>query len=381
MTYNFDEYIERRQTNSMKWDMFRDPAYTIPMPVADMDFRVAPPIHQRLLSIAQHGVYGYAVLPQELPTVVCSMLLEKYNWAIDPDWLVWMPGMVVGLSNAAALWANSEKGILTVAPIYPPFYKAIAYAGKNLQTTALLLVNGRYTLNFEEIERSFGKNIGFFMLCNPQNPGGTVFTKIELNRLAALCVQYNVTLLSDEIHCELLLDPKAIHIPIASLNNEIMQNTITMMSPSKTYNIAGLGCTFAIIPNATLRAQFVKKAEGNWPMISRMAFEAALVAYTQCDQWKTDLLHYLKGNHALVLEKVNSLPGLNMQPLQATYLAWVNAQLQPQLYENLLENGLRLNQGAYYLQPGFLRLNFACPRATLTEGLSRLETTVLNNLA
>ncbi len=370
----FDEIIPRHGTNSVKYDMFDDPDWVIPMPVADMDFRVAPPIYEHLIKIAQHGVYGYSVVPKELPILVQKQLFEKYNWQIAPEWLVWMPGMEVGLTLSAKLWADSEKDILTVSPIYPPFHKAIAYAGKKLYTSALIEKDGRYRLNFEEIERSFANNVGLFLFCNPHNPGGTVYSKTELDTLALLCKQYGVCIVSDEIHCELLLQPTLRHIPIASLHPEIMQNSITMMSPSKTYNIAGLGCSYAIIPNEQLRAKFVKQAAGMWPAISRMGYEAALLAYREGEPWKNELLPYLKRNHDYLYEALNKIPGLKMLANEATYLAWIDAREHPNknLHEAILAAGVRLMEGHFYLADGFLRLNFACPYSVLQEAVHRI---------
>jgi cysteine-S-conjugate beta-lyase len=377
---SFDEIINRRGSNSYKYDLFpEDPDSMIPMPVADMDFRVAPPIYQKLNEIANHGIYGYAILPKNLKETVVNYIWEKYKWKIDPSWIVWMPSMEVGITNTAKLMTNSDRDILTVTPIYPPFHQAIANAGKKIYKTRLIEKNGRNTLNFSEIERSFSKNIGLFLLCNPHNPGGTVYTKAELEQLAALCVQYDVLLMSDEIHCELLLEKNAKHIPIASLNNGIMQNSITMLSPSKTYNIAGIGCAYSIIPNEHIRSRFEQQKAGMWPSISRMGYEATLTAYLYGEPWRQELLSYLRANHDYLLQEINQLPGLKMLALQATYLAWIDVRNCPipNLHERLLAAGVRLIEGKHFLGDGYMRLNFACPKVVLVEAISRIKRVIL----
>jgi cysteine-S-conjugate beta-lyase len=375
MKYNFDEIIERRGTNCFKWDFFGDDESVIPMPVADMDFRVAEPIIEALRLATEHGIYGYSIFSPELVNIIIEQQFKKYNWKIEKEWLVWVPGLEPAITTACKAFGDINGSILTPIPIYHPFHFGINHANAKLLKTQLIEEKGRCTFNFDEFERSFEPNTGLFLFCNPHNPGGTVFTKAELEKIAELCLKNNTIICSDEIHSEILIDPNAKHIPIASLSKEIEQNTITLLSPTKTYNTAAMACSVAVIPNKEIREKFIKEKAGMMPAISRHAYLAALAAWRDGEEWKIQMIDYLRKNHEYLLEKINQIPGLKMLPLEATYLAWIDYRESPieNMQELLLKNGVRLIDGSLFKGEGFVRLNFACPFSVLKTAVERIE--------
>ncbi|MES2797425.1 MAG: PatB family C-S lyase [Bacteroidota bacterium] len=375
MQYNFDEIIDRRGTDSFKWDFWGDDKSVIPMPVADMDFRCPEPVIEAMRLATEHGIYGYSICSSELVDLVIKQTFEKYNWKIEKYWIVWLPGMVPGITSACHSVGKTDDSIMTTLPVYHPFHKGIDHANRKMISSYLIEKNGRYTLNFDEIERSFDSKTNLFLLCNPYNPGGTVFTEPELRKLSEICLKNNTIVCSDEIHCELILDKTQKHIPYAALSKEAENLSITLLSPSKTYNIAGMGCSFAVIPNAEIRANFVKTKSGMVPELSRHAYLAALSAYRDCGDWYEQLIDYLKINHDYLLEKINAIPGLKMLPHQATYLAWIDCRASPikNMQELLLKNGVRLIDGSLFKGEGFVRLNFACPFSVLKTAVERIE--------
>jgi cystathionine beta-lyase len=372
---NFDSPIDRRNSNSFKWDRYADPN-VIPVWVADMDFQAAPPILAALEKITQHGVFGYSRCPDELYQVVIDRLRDRHNWTIKKEWLVFLPGLVPAIGLVCRFVGQANDGVIMTTPVYHPFMLETNAAKRQLQKVPMVLVDNRWTVDFEVFERAITPETKLFLLCNPHNPGGTIFTKDELQQFAAICLKHNVLICSDEIHCDLLLDDSKPHISIATLSPEIEQNSITLLSPSKTFNIAGLGCSFAVIPNDALRTQFMKEKAGLMPMIPPYSFEAALAAYRDGDEWHSDLLTYLKANHDYLLTEINHIKGLTMQPLEGTYLAWIDARQTgiTDYVERLEAAGVGVSPGKTFDGDGFFRLNFACTMATLVEVVARIKT-------
>jgi cysteine-S-conjugate beta-lyase len=381
---NFDEVIERRNTDSYKWDFFGDDENMIPMPIADMDFRCPEPVINAMRKATEHGVYGYSICPPELINLVIKQTFEKYNWKIEKEWLVWLPGLVPGITTTCKTIGEIGDEIMTTIPVYHPFHLSIGWAQRNLVASTLIEKNERYTFNFDEIERSFTPKTKLFLLCNPYNPGGMVFTKEELQKLSDLCLKHNVIVCSDEIHCELILDKTQKHIPYATLSKEAQDQSITLIAPSKTYNIAGMGCSLAIIPNAEIRAKFEFTKAGMVPSLSRHAYLAALTAYRDCEEWHQELLDYLKINHDFLYERINALPGLKMLKHEATYLAWIDCRASPikNMLQLLLDHGVRIIDGSLFKGEGFIRLNFGCPYSVLKTAVERIEKAIhgLNTL-
>lgn len=371
----FDQVIDRKNTNSYKWDKYADPT-VIPVWVADMDFQAAPPILEALQKVTEHGIFGYSKCPDELYDVVIERLKTRHGWDVKKDWIVWLPGLVPGIGLSIRTVTTEVEAVMTATPVYHPFMLETHAAGRTLQKVPLQLQNNRWVIDFEALEASVTPQTKLFLLCNPHNPAGTVFTKEEQERLLEICLKNNIVICSDEIHCDLLLDKTKNHLSIATLSPEAAQQTITLLAPSKTFNIAGLGCSMAIIPNDELRAKFIKTKAGLMPMLSAYAYEAALAAYRDGVAWHEELLDYLRQNHQFLLNEINQLKGMKMVPLEATYLAWIDTRESgiADFAQKLEAVGVGVSDGVQFDGAGFIRLNFACPRATLEEVVRRIKT-------
>jgi len=372
--FDFDTIIDRRPTASIKWDRYqgRD---ILPLWVADMDFRSPPAILEALHQRIDHGVFGYTAPPETLITAVVAHLQEQYRWTIDPAWLVWLPGLVCGLNVACRAVGLAGDEVLTVTPIYPPFLTAPTLAGRTLVTVPLQLNGSRWQMDMEALARSITPKTRLLLLCNPHNPTGRVWTRAELLALADLAEQRDLVICSDEIHAGLLLDADKPHLPLALLAPELARRTITLHAPSKTFNIPGLGCSFAVIADQGLRQAFTRAMDGIVPHVNLLGYTATEAAYRYGEPWRQALLAYLRVNRDLVLRTVAAMPGLIVTPVEATYLAWIDARglafADPAaLFEAA---GVGLSDGADFGLPGFLRLNFGCPRSLLTEALARMQ--------
>lgn len=368
----FDKIIDRHNTESYKWDFFNDPTGTISMPVADMDFHCPKVILDALDEVTAHGIMGYSIVPDSLHEIFQKRLSEKYAWNTEKVWQVWVPGLIPALTGVCQMVGNNNDAILTPIPAYYPIHLAPNRVGKELQTIPMWLSENRWTLDFDALEKAITAKTKLFVLCNPHNPGGTVFTLKELQRLVDICCERDIIICSDEIHCDLILNSDKAHIPIASLSSKAEERTITLMAPSKTFNIAGLGCSVAIISNQELRQQFEVMKMSFFPFLSRYSIKAAEAAYAKGETWRKDLVSYLKNNHDYLLREINVIEGLNMQPLEATYLAWIKTDI-PDFTEKLLSKGVRVVDGGIYLKNGYFRLNFACPKKILEIAVERIR--------
>lgn len=370
---DFNKIVDRRNTNSYKWDKYSDDV--LPLWVADMDFEVAQPIKNALQKIVEHGVIGYSRTPDELVEIVIERLKVRHNWAIKKEWIVWLPGLVPGLHTATQCVSEDFYSVMTSTPVYRPFLESADMGKRRLQDIPFIWQNQRWEMDFEEMEKTANPSTKLYMLCNPHNPNGRVFSKEELEKLSDFCIKNDLVICSDEIHCDLILDDAKKHISIASLNKEIEKRSITLLAPSKTFNIAGLGCSFAIIPDAELRDKFEKKKYGMMPMLSSFAMESALAAYKESEVWRQEMLEYLRGNHEYLKNEVNKIPGLKMEPLEATYLAWINFENTGiEDFVELLERfGVGVQDASIFGGKGFFRLNFATQRANLEEAIKRIK--------
>jgi cysteine-S-conjugate beta-lyase len=375
MKYNFDELVNRKNTDSFKWDFYNDPEDMISMPVADMDFRSPEPILEALREVTEHGVFGYSVVPEELKNVLQERLERLYAWKTEKEWQVWIPGLVPAITATCRAIGEIGDGVLTSIPVYHPFHLAPNYVGKKLQTFPMIEINNRWTFDFDALENAITTETKLFMLCNPYNPAGTVFTKDELEKLVAICQKHNIVICADEIHCDLILDINKKHIPVASLSHDAENMTITLLAPSKTFNIAGLGCSVAVIPNPEIRKKFNAAKDGFFPPIPRHSMVAALSAYRDCEDWRLQLINYLKANNDYLYEELNGYKGLRMLPLEATYLSWIDSRETgiPDIQERILKAGVRLIDGKLFMGEGFLRLNFACSKSVLVEAVRRIK--------
>ncbi len=374
-SFDFDEIIDRRPTACFKWDKYAGKDI-LPLWVADMDFRSPPAVIDALKHRADHGVFGYTHPLPELTREIQSMLADRYNWIVDEQSIVWLPGLVTGLNVTCRAVGEHDDDVLTATPVYPPFLTAPGFSNRKLVRVPLVKNREKWEFDFDTLDKAFTDRTGLFILCNPHNPVGRIYTRRELERLADLCERHDVILCSDEIHCDLILDEQKRHIPFATLGSEIAERTITLMAPSKTYNIPALGCSFAVIPNRRIRQRFKQAMAGIVPYVNVMGFTAALAAYRYGQDWLAALLDYLRGNRALVMREIEQMPHVSMTPVEATYLAWidcrkVNAKDLARFFE---QTGVGLSDGVEFDGPGYVRLNFGCPRATLEEALHRMRT-------
>ena len=378
--YDFDTLVDRRGTASMKWDRYKD-RDVLPLWVADMDFLSPPTVEAALQERAAHGVFGYTGVPGALIDRVLSTLVEKYDWQVRAEWLVWLPGVVTGLNVACRAVGDDNDAVMTAVPVYPPFLTAPVYSKRRLVTVPLVQNSGRWEYDFDGLEKSITSDTKLFMFCHPHNPVGRVFDRKEIETLAGICDRHDIIVCSDEIHCDLILDQGITHIPTAVIDPDIAQRTITLMAPSKTFNIPGLGCSFAVIPNPSIRHQFKKTMAGIVPSVNTMGFAAALAAYRNGWSWLTALLSYLKDNRRCVTEAVAGMPGISMTHVEATYLAWIDTRAtgldEPARFFEAA--GVGLSDGREFGGPGFVRLNFGCPRAILEKALGRMQV-ALDNL-
>ncbi|WP_237930201.1 MalY/PatB family protein [Buttiauxella sp. S19-1] len=376
MAFNFDEGIDRRHSDSSKWNKYGDEV--LPMWVADMDFRSPPCILDALHQRVEHGVFGYGVRPQELIEVVIERMASRYQWQIKPEWIVILPGVVAGLNLSVRAFTSPNESTIAPTPIYPPFRKSSAFAQRPQLNAPLRLENGRWVIDLPSLEPLLTGKEKLLMLCNPQNPGGTVYRRDELQQQLEFAQRHDLIVCSDEIHGDLLLEPDAKHIPFATLSADAEQRSITLLSPSKTFNIAGLGASLAIIPDPQLRKQFNTTRDGIVPSVDVLALTAATAAWRDGESWLQELLPYLRRNRDRLVSAINNIPGLTMAIPQATYLGWVDATALPVDNPTLFfqKAGLGFSPGTDFGEAKFVRINFGCTSANLEEAIKRMKAAV-----
>jgi len=379
MTFDFDTPVQRAGTDSQKWQKYagRD---ILPMWVADMDFKCAPAILDALHARVDHGLFGYARPVRSTVDAVVDAMERNYGWKIDASWIVWLPGLVVALNVTAQAFAAPGEEVLTLSPVYPPFMTAPKNSARASVQVPFELTDGAWTINWDALERAVTPRTKLFYLCNPHNPVARVWRREELVRVADFCVRHDLVLCSDEIHCDLILDPALKHIPTALLSPAIAARTITLMAPSKTYNVPGLGTSFAIIADAALRTRFVRATAGIVAEVNNLGYVACEAAYRDGEPWRQALLTYLRGNRDLLLATVSrDLPGIVIEaPIEATYLAWLNVAALglADPIAHFEKHGVGLSEGTYFgaAKGRYVRINLGCTRATLTEALRRMKT-------
>ena len=374
MTHDFDRTVDRRGTNSLKWDLYKGKEI-IPLWVADMDFRVSPAIIRALQAHVNHGVFGYTLVPDELIDVVIGRLATQYQWKIERDWIVWLPGLVTGINVACRAVGDTGDEVLTTVPIYPPFLTAPGNSSRELGTVPLMEGAGGWEIDFDLLERAITPRTRILLLCSPHNPTGRVFTRDELSTLAQICERHDLVICSDEIHCELVLDTDKEHIPTATLSPDVERRTITLMAPSKTFNLPGLGCSFAVISDEPLRRQFLRAMKGIVPHVNALGYTAALAAYRDSRDWYLAMIDYLRENRDSVERSIEAMPGLSMHHVEATYLAWIDTRQtgMKDPVKSFEEAGVGLSDGKSFGAEGFVRLNFGCPRSVLEEAFQRMR--------
>lgn len=387
MNYNFDIIVDRRNTNSVKWDNLNSVfgrSDILPMWVADMDFKSPEPVIEAIRKRAEHGVYGYAIEPDTLYDAVKGWVAKRHGWAIENQWQVFIPGVVTAINIAVNAFTKPGDGVIIQTPVYPPFHNAVNNNGRRLITSALKSENGHYSMDFDDLEEKIDEGVKLIILCSPHNPVGRVWSREELIRLGEICITKNVTIVSDEIHSDLVYGGNK-HVPIASISEKLLENTITCIAPSKTFNVAGLSSSVAIIPHEGLRRKFndekTKMGIGSGNIFGLTAMEAS---YLYGEEWLNELLGYLDGNAAYLADYINSnIPRITVSKPEGTYLAWLDCRKMNMTPEALgkfmtekakvgLNNGINFGIDG----SGFMRMNFGCPRSLLEEGLERIEKAV-----
>jgi cysteine-S-conjugate beta-lyase len=379
VAFDFDRVIDRRFTDSNKWTKY--PADVLPLWVADMDFPSPPAVLRALRERVEQGFFGYLTEKPELPDVVADRVAKRYGWRVSPATVVPVPGVIAGFNLACRALTTPGDGLLVQTPVYPPILRAAGNHGLTRDEHALTRgPDGRYTVDAGSFARAIRERTRAFLLCNPHNPVGRLFDRGELEAMAEACLRRDVWIIADEIHCDLLFDGRQ-HVPIATLSPEVEQRTLTFMAPSKTFNVPGLKCAVAIVPNAEVRARLTAAIGDLVPKVNVLGHAAAVAAYRGGEDWLEALLRYLEGNRDFLAREVREhLPGVRMSPLEATYLAWLDCRGVPAAaadpYTFFLERAkVALNDGKAFGPggDGFVRLNLGCPRSLLAEGLARMR--------
>jgi cystathionine beta-lyase len=384
MTPDFDALPNRRGSDSSKWKYYEPDV--LPLFVADMDFRSPEPVIRALHERVEHGYFGYVAESTELKDIICERLSARYQWEVKPEYIVFIPGLVSGLNLVARAIGQPGDGVLVNTPVYHPFLHAIKNQGRAAHISELryLKLNGAatYEIDFDAVEAAITPTTRLFMLCNPHNPIGRVYQPRELERLADIALRHNLTICSDEIHCDILHDGQR-HYPIAALAPEIAERCITLMAPSKTFNLPGLGLGYAITCNPELVKQVKQAGEGITGHYNPMGFAAAIAAYRDGQPWLDDLLKYLAANRDFLAAYIGEhFPNMTMAKMEGTYLAWLDCRetnipgVPAEFFLN--EGRVGLTDGAMFGPggEGFVRLCIASPRAMLTEGLERMRAAV-----
>lgn len=384
MTYDFDKIIERKGTDSVKFDLLKQLFGSddlIPMWVADMDFEVPRFIREAVIKRAEHEVYGYSVRPPRFYATIAGWLERRHGWKVNPDHIGFSPGVVPALVLCVLAYSEPGDKILVQSPVYFPFFSSIENHKRILINNQLIDNNGEYSMDFDDLEKKFKQGIKLMMFCHPHNPVGKAWRREDLKKLSELAIKYNVVILSDEIHSDLLLFGHK-HIPLASLGDEIASRTITCIAPSKTFNLAGLHTSAIIIENIELKARYEKLLDeihvGGGNLFGAVALESA---YNKGDDWLDQLLTYLEGNFTFLKDYIyNSGLNIRVSPLEATYLAWLNFESYGMNDNELMKfmiskvkiaflNGPRFGAGGEQ----YLRMNIATPRSVLKSAMEQLS--------
>ena len=379
--YNFDIIINRRGTNSVKWDFEKEDG-VIPMWVADMDFQAAPAIRKAVEDRAKHGIFGYAKVPDSYYNAITSWFKRRHNWAIEKEWIVYTTGVIPAISAAIKALAMPGEKVLIQTPVYNCFFSSIRNQGCEVQESPLKRKGDTYVADWDDFERKCAdEKTTVFLLCNPHNPAGRVWTKEELTRMWEICKQHNVAVISDEIHCELVM-PGNEFTPFATVSEDCRDNCIVLNSPTKNFNIAGLQIANIVCANRQWRRR-VERVINIFEVcdVNPFGIDALEAAYNESEDWMDELNRYLFDNYQFLKSTIEKeLPGYEVLKLEGTYLVWMSIKpsglTSEQFTEKLVKEGkVLINSGTMYGEKtgeGYVRINIACPRKTLEEGLKRI---------
>ena len=381
MKYDFNEIIPRRHTNSYKWDSATDED-VLPLWVADMDFRTAPPVVEALQKRVEHGIFGYTKVPSAYYEAITNWFARRHGWQIDKDWIIYTSGVVPALSAIIKALTKPGDRVLVQTPVYNCFFSSIRNNNCEVVDNPLIYTNRTYHIDFTNLERlTADPNVKLMLLCNPHNPAGRVWTREELTRLGEICLRNNVIVVADEIHCELVY-PGHTYTPFASISKTFLMNSVTCTSPSKAFNLAGLQIANIISADEEVRMRIDKAININEVCdVNPFGVEALMAAYNNGEEWLEELKHYLAENYSYLKEYFNEhLPQFPVTTLEGTYLVWVNCSVLQQRSKDIVETLLKeeklwVNEGSMYGEAGnsFIRINIACSREVLTDGLNRLK--------
>lgn len=379
---NFDNVYNRQNTRSVKWDSLEEVFQTndvLPMWVADMDFKAPEAVNQAIRERAEHGIYGYTIVDEHIENAIIHWNKKRHAWDIDRSWITYSPGVVTSLLLTIQAFTKPNDSILIQTPVYPPFANSITSHERKVVTNSLIEKDHYYTIDFEDFEQKLTQDVKAFILCSPHNPVGRVWKKEELQKMAELCVKHDVLIISDEIHCDLIFSGQK-HIPIASISDEISHQTITCMSPSKTFNLAGLQASYIVtedpIKRDIISDHFNNQGLSQLNTIGNIALEAA---YKYGEEWLDELLQVLQSHKNYVVHELESKTSLKVTHTEGTYLLWIDCSSLHLDSEKLQEFMIKqarvgLNVGISYGAEGtsYVRINIACPRQTLVEGIQRI---------
>ncbi len=383
MKYNFDEIIDRRNSDSKKWNEQDDKLLDgdiLPMWIADMDFKSCDEIVDALKERADHGVFGYPYINDSVYESIIKWVKDSYNWDIKREWISFTPGVVAGFNLGIRVLTKENEGVIIQPPVYPPFYRVINASGRELVANPLRYEDNRFEIDFEDLEDKL-KESKLLLLCSPHNPVGRVWTREELERISELVIKYDAYIVSDEIHGDLVFKDHN-HINIGSLSKEMEKRTITLIAPSKTFNIAGLATSVGIIPNPEIKKAFDEEAMrlevGGVSIFGGVALEAS---YRHGKDWLDQAMDYIEGNADFAVDYIRkNIPKIKVNKPEGTFLLWLDFK-EYGLDQNVLVDLLRdkgrvtLNDGSAFGQEGvgFLRFNIGCPKSLVEEGLKRIE--------
>jgi len=380
--HDFEQIIPRQNTQSYKWDQSQKlfgNANILPLWVADMDFESPPAIKAALEARAKQGIYGYTIRPEGYLTAITSWFERRHHWSIEPKWITDSPGIVTSLSLAVELFSEPGSSVIIQSPVYYPFYDVIRMNGRQIAKNPLIQVQGRFEMDFEHLEGLMRDGAKLMLLCNPHNPGGRVWERNELLRLGELSLLYNVLIISDEIHCDLTF-PGHPYIPFASLSEELAQNSLTLLAPSKTFNLPGLQSSIVVTANKELKQKLDYRLKTlSLHMTNYFIPDAVQAAYNEGDVWLDELLVYLQANLTYALDFISrEIPGIKAMKPEGTYLLWLDCRalnLDTQALKTLMfqQAEVAFSEGSVFGSEGegYLRINFACPRSILEEALTR----------
>ncbi len=384
MKYDFDQVLDRRNTNSEKWDYLEEHfgrADVLPMWVADMDFPSPPEVVQAIRKRAKHPSYGYTGASQAYYDSITGWMERRHGWAVEPEWIVTTPGVVPGLAISILAFTDPGDGVIVQSPVYPPFFRVVENNGRKLLNNELVRVGNRYEIDWDDLEVKLDTGAKLLFLCSPANPVGRVWSEEELTRLLEICIDRGVLIASDEIHSDIIYS-WAKHVPFGSFGPEARDNSITLVAPSKTFNIPGLSASVAIIPNPELRERFNHVLQGLGLGVNLFGLTGLEAAYTYGDRWLDDAISYIEDNLKYMVEFLNArVPEIQVVPPEGNYVIWLDCRglgLSHDALNRFMVHRAKvgLNDGRSFGPggEGYQRINIACPRSILRQGLEGIAT-------